>query len=686
MTTWESLAHGASYLAFARRVMGRDTEFLSTVRRSTEQGSRLRQKYTLSLVKPLSVRRLEPLVVTRPPLRERRANDEELALASAAPSQWPQTVEGQTGPSEAIEMPSTEPLRVGPPRAADMRAAVQRARASAEARRKATQRQGAPTPFAVPRAEGEAQPGEVRPVRRRAQLVEEPDRQRSPAPEPTQPRAARPSPLIEEAETPLQRGDVPAEPEGLAEEVPVVERPGEMASEEVRTQEAETRPSGPPTLRPMQEPSPASIVRSERAATRGEEAPPASVAEGEEIVPEAVEAEAEVEELHEVSSEPTSQEVEESAVSHIARRRTSPEYEIAEPPLDAGMSAPAAVEAIPGTESEVPTGEPEVYTRLGATSYEGNLRSGEASPLAPRRAPSEPVEGRRSVPEALEAVSEEISRRAPLDEPEVTEEPGGPGRLVSPRVRRAGEEVPEGGVRAQETRLSTEMPAAGVDEVPISREAEERGASEDRPTIREEGRAEAETERAPGAEVVRRAPRAARPVTPPGHLVREGEEASSERIERSEERAPVSPESAVSRERGAMDVVEDASVDTEGPGLQDVPLEEALFGVSEILRRAHRPSREEGAGVETSFVLPSISFRPPEAGEESPGPVRRADGEQAPAEPTAEVESVEAEAPDLGEEEETEGVNLGKLADEVYRRIRDRLRVERERYGRRGRW
>ncbi|MFO7918990.1 MAG: hypothetical protein R6V13_13030 [Anaerolineae bacterium] len=686
MTTWESLAHGASYLAFAHRVMGRGAGLDSAVRRSTEQGSRLRQKYALRRVKPLSMRRLEPLV-RRFPLQERRAEDEELVLASAVPGWWSQETERQVQPSEPIERPSSGPRSGEPTRAADMRAAVQRARASAEARRQAAQKRRPSAPIVTPRAGREEPPKDIRSLRRRAQLVEEPDRQRTSAPEPAQPVVGRPSSVVEEAETPRQRGGISAEAGELAREAPVEQEPGEVASDGVRTEETETRPGAPSTARPVSEPSPARTARPERAAVRGEEVSPRSVAEEADIAPAPVEAEAEEGgEGFKVSPEPVPRETGEGTVPRVARHPAT-DRERAETLSETEISAPEVVEMIPGAENETPLGEPEVYTRLGATSYEGNLRPEEASPLGSRRVPGKPVGGRRSMPEALEAVPEEISRRAPLEEAEVTEGAGEQERPVSSRVHRAVEGVPEGDARGQKEVTSRETLVPGVDRVPVSREAEKRGASENRPTLREERLSEAETESAPGANVAYRAPRAARSATPPDRLVRE-EGALSERIERSEERASAPPAGPVSRERDVEDVGEDASLDTDGPGLQDVPLEEALFRMSGVRRRARRPSNEESSGAEASFVLPSISFRPPEARERvSLDQVRRAAETQVPAEPIAEVESVEAEAPDLGEEEEIgEGVDVGKLADEIYRRIRDRLRIERERYGRRGRW
>jgi hypothetical protein len=404
------------------------------------------------------------------------------------------------------------------------------------------------------------------------------------------------------------------------------------------------------------------------------------VAEGEDTAPDAVQVEKkESEEVSEVPREQVSREVQESGV---VQRRAAAEREEPELMRDTGISAFAGVEENRGEDREEPSGTSEVYTRLGTTSYEGNLRPEQTPRVAFRETSGEDVAERRSVAERPERASEEVSRHPSVEAPEVgdQERPS-----VTPQVRRATEEVPERDVGAQEA--SNEISAAGFDETPVSGERAGREVPESNLRLGGERPSGAGTEAAPSADVVRRAPRAARPEAPPDHLVREGEEAPSERIERSRERASVSPESVVSRARDAEDLGERASVDTEGPGLQDVPLQEALFGASEVVRRA-RSSQEEAGETETSFVLPSISFRSPETRERSSSePVQRAEEAQAPAEPTAEVGSTESEAPDLGEEEETgEGIDVGKLADEVYRRIRDRLRIERERYGRRGRW
>ncbi|MBC7256449.1 MAG: hypothetical protein H5T66_10155 [Chloroflexi bacterium] len=114
----------------------------------------------------------------------------------------------------------------------------------------------------------------------------------------------------------------------------------------------------------------------------------------------------------------------------------------------------------------------------------------------------------------------------------------------------------------------------------------------------------------------------------------------------------------------------------EGPsGPQAIPLEEALFGRSRRMEQAPRSQPPPGAPP------------PPEAPTftGTPGPtvgvtfVRR----QPKATPT--VESAGAAPTEQGERGPAPAggaqVDLEKLTDEVYRRIRERLRIERERSG-----
>ncbi len=678
MSAGES-SHGSRYLVFARRVMGR-AGLLGTAWRSAERGDRLRQKYTvLPRIKPLSARRWEPLV-RQLPLEKRRVDGEELVLASG---RWSQEAERETVRPEPAEVPQREPSERGVTRAADMRAAVQRVRDSAGARRGATQRgEGQFHPPAARRTGQEGLVKERRPFRRGSQIVEEPDRERAAGPERAQPLVAQPSPVVEESELPRQRGGIPTKAEELIEEGAAGEGPGKVLSEEFGMQEVEAPASASPTARPVQEPSPASTAPPERAAERDEEITSASGVEGADIASDSMEADVEaIEKRSEVSPEPISQEVGERG---IPRRGVSSDGEGAGPLRRSGM--PAFTEMGTSREEErwgSPVGSEEIYTRLGATSYEGNLSPEGAPPLV-QKEPRERAEERSSVVQGQKRASEGVPRRASLEELEVTEEVvDTESSAVRPRVHGPKEARPSREMRAQQPRTSAEGDVAGDDAL-VSRETQETAAPEVR-SARELGRP-AKPETAPGAKVAPREPRAIDPTTTRGRLTEKEAQTPPEEIEDSEERVSARRSPAMSQERDAeqVGVGEGVPADSEGSDLQDVPLEEALFGASEVLRRAPRPFEEEG---ETLSPLSSLYGRPSDVREDvSADLVRQAEAEQVPMEATSEVESAEVEPPEVLEEEEREELDVDKLADEVYRRIRDRLRVERERYGTRGRW
>ncbi|MFP3896124.1 MAG: hypothetical protein ACLFV5_04675 [Anaerolineales bacterium] len=653
MSTEESLRE-SRHLIFARRVMGRVGLF-DAVQRSTEGGERLRQKYMLlTRFEPLSVRRWEPLA-RQFSLKERQADGEDLVLVSV-PGRWSQKAEGGAVRPEPLKAPPREPRERVESRAANMRAAIQRARAFAEGRRESVQ--GArrrPISPAIRRMENERGAGEESLIRRGSRLVEEPDKEQTVGS--GLPESFHSSSIVEEAGTYRQRAGAPIEPEELVEEEPLVEE-SEEGSE---AQEMAEGTDAPLTESPGRETPAALAARSERTVTAfGEEVPFGSEEEAESSPTDVLEPR--IEEPSGVSSELVSREAEKG----IPRRGVSSDREEVGPLKDAGASAFTEGEIVRGEgESEPSVGE--VYTQLGATSYGGNLRREMAYRPTSRGVSREHAEERSPISGSPERVLE-------------GREEGG----IAAPVRWRREAGPTGDTREEkaEMRSPAETPLATSDSLPLLRTE----GSEDleRGPVRVKGEV-SEAEKIPDADAMRREPSGVDATGRTDHRLEDEAVVSSEGIVLSKDAAtPRSPAMSQERDAEEVDVGEGMPGEIKDSGLQDVPLEEALFGASRALYRADRSSRGEREAGDGISPLPFPDVARSGRGDVFPNLVRQTDAEQVPAGAAPKVKSAETEASDLGEAEER--VDVDRLADEVYRRIRNRLRVERERYGTRGRW
>lgn len=674
----EEFSNAHAFWGFAERLRRR---IVPIVRPSAREYARwVRARYAPIFRAPLTVH-VRPISVLSEAWRvaERAVEAQPLVLSRpyAAIPAWPEiapdaeplayTSEESSGkatryaPAEAAPRPAP----VLPFSVAEVRQALQRAEPSTAPVRQAP----SPAPQRAPASTGApprsaAQP----PLRRGAGLAEEaaPRPSARGAPPPPRVERMRRQPEVIEGLTPRQAPGRPAaKPPAAPVEPPPVARPIETHTASPR-QGARASPLPPMEKSPAEgifeapAEAPRGIEAPERPASRTPEAPPTNQGR--------------------VEGPPIRREVSEPTRPPVAREPHSAQHPGA--PTPASFDRTRSAEGPP----EAPSAGPE------RVSEEPSARAPEREPFI------EAIETEEAAAELKPAKVEGPFAASAPEEPSLKQTPRGEPSLPRERpptvLHRAAE--------AQEPRPRQERPG------PSGREAIERPeyrppSRVDRTTLTErlprepQGTAEDGTSiaglheaNAPGA---RAAPREGTTFPIEGEEAAPAPPAGAVPLERA---IPVRPRGVTGvpppprKERGLppsrprlstsstparpMEIRRIPEGEEESPAEQPIPLEQALFG-------RPRQRAEQAPPSHPSLGAPSSATEPPTfAGPPSP-PVGvtliRRQPEAAPTAEGATAPPAEAqEAPQAGTE-----VDLEKLTDEVYRRIRERLRLERERSG-----